>query len=223
MGAGRVAADREVTGVVEGLLARVSKQPQRCGLAVIRGRRIGVLGREPVLDADNRQACLPSEPFQAEVLHVAAAEGPATAVNMEEGAPRRRVRPDDPQRNRRGAPVDLDRAGFVEEHRSGIDEAALAPCAPALLWRERVNDGIVASRRSSSALKARVSASSAAGSYELISARSSHSWAITATFSAAQMRHRREQPSYGARTQLVATPAFREHPSIASAARRKAK
>ena len=35
--------------------------------------------------------------------------------------------------------VDLDRPGLVEEHGGGIDAAPLAPRAPGLLRRERVN------------------------------------------------------------------------------------
>ena len=121
----RLAADREAVRGAELRRAAV-EQPQGGVLAVVGPRRVGMLGREAVLDARGDQACRVGELHEAHVLLVGGAQRPAAAVDVQEGAGDLPVaRRDDPQAHRAVAPVDLDPAGVVGVFRLGEDAAPL--------------------------------------------------------------------------------------------------
>ena len=107
--------------------------------AVVRRRRIGVLGSEPVPDAHRRQPRFRGQAHETRVLHVVLSQRPAAAVKMQEDAPGTILGRQHPQRHRSRRPLDLERPRLGQEHGCGIDPAPLPPCLPRLHRRDGVD------------------------------------------------------------------------------------
>jgi hypothetical protein len=80
--AGRLAADGQRRRRSD-LTRAALEQPERRVLAVVERRRVRMLGREAVLDADRAQAGRLRERLEARVLLVAPADRPTTAVDVQ--------------------------------------------------------------------------------------------------------------------------------------------
>jgi hypothetical protein len=78
------------------LFLTVLYQPSGSSLAIVRTRRVGVLRRQPIFDADNGLTRVVGDPLQHRILHVRAAQHPAAAVEMQIN-PARLRRCDHPQ------------------------------------------------------------------------------------------------------------------------------
>ena len=129
--AGRVAADRQSSFVV-------LEQPESSGLAVVGRRGIGMLGRQPVVDADRRQPGRLRHLPEMRVLHVGAADRPAAAVEVQVCAPRL-GRLEHAQRDLAARPVDGDGARLLEVDRRGQRAAACALRLPRHSRRQLVD------------------------------------------------------------------------------------
>ena len=70
-------------------------QPGEGGLAIVGSRRIGVLGRQPVVDAHDCETMLLGEHLVGRIRHLGAAENPAAAMEMKEERPGGSVRSED--------------------------------------------------------------------------------------------------------------------------------
>ena len=142
-------------------LEALAQQPQRRVLAVVGRRRIGVLGRQAVVDAHRAQAGGVGELDEQRVLEVAPRSAPTRRRGYAGRRPRRSARARPPAA--RSGPSGP-RSSGPARGRAGTGGAGKMP-PPSSRWRRACSTGIslvaglAASWRSSSALNARVSAS----------------------------------------------------------------
>lgn len=109
MAPGRFASDRQHVGpeFPDGIL----HHPDRGGFAIVRPGWVGMLRRQAILHADDRETGVVGDPLQHRILQVGRAQHPASAMEVQID-PARRVRRDDPKRNPVPARAgDLNRAG----------------------------------------------------------------------------------------------------------------
>jgi hypothetical protein len=134
----RVAADRR-HGRQPQRLEAVAQEPQRRVLAVVARRRIRVLGRQAVVDADRAQSRGVGKLDEQRVLEVRRAQGPSAAVDVHVRAHGGLLGGDDPQPDRARPALDREvpRALGVQPRRRE-DAAALQALPASLLDRHRV-------------------------------------------------------------------------------------
>ena len=152
MCARRLAADHQPPCVV-------GEQPQRRVLAVVGRRRKRMLRREPILDADRREARRPRDLLEQQILAVRRAERPTATVEMQVGAARI-LGLDDAERDLASAPRES--TGCARARRRQVAGTRRCPSRRACrvtdggsVW----TDGCVARIAARASLNVRVSAS----------------------------------------------------------------
>ena len=126
----RVAADRR-HGREAKRLEAVAQEPQRRVLAVVARRRIGVLGRQAVVDAHRAQAGGVGQLDEQRVLEIGRAQRPPAAVDVQVGAHGRLLGGDHPQPQPAGAALDRDVPRAVGQEGRRREDAAALPALPA--------------------------------------------------------------------------------------------
>ena len=122
LGTRGVTADRQPS-------VTVLEQPERGRLAVVRGRRVRMLGRKPVVDADDRQSGCRRELGEVRILQIGAADRPAAAVEVQVRATRLR-RFEHTERDLTSRPGNRDRSCVLEIDRRRKCATAVASCLP---------------------------------------------------------------------------------------------